>query len=560
MRWPFNISSFSSVSSATAPQNGAAEKAAADMAPDAILTDVTITDADTAEARPGDHTGGVHSITKATDFWFDVEIARIERKAVEEAEQWAAAGLPRHDLRMDEPIPVESTLATLCTELYRRWIERVKTRVQDAIEDSGQHAARAVAQLRFHLGSLSIAGQNITRAEAELREVHAESGEREVRFGYAPMISGVGFGLLIGFVTLVDWIANVPIFTELLPQEAGATELWSTLMSQAERLGLWAGLYRLYARILFSPEVTLLALGVIVFLMFLCHALGGALRAYLSLRGEDRPRAIPVVAAFRRQRLPIAIASGAGIVLVLAALAVSRGQIQNATERRYATAAAARDTAAAQLAAARQRRDADAILALDPVLQARQTEARELEGRAQYARGIADMNLPVFFLNLVLVLAATVASYLHARAAETNVLGPDPRVAELNARLTSLRNEEADHRRALHEVDVEVQGHVSRLNYLLRSDPLEGWEGKTERLRRVIPLFRAENARRRGLDPASIVSFQGPFTLELPEIERSHFFTVPPDLKDVLKEFHELRPLAARAERGGEHTSTGALA
>lgn len=505
---------------------------------------------DTEDLPRDNHRGGVHSITKTTDFWFDLEIARIEKKAVEEADQWAAAGLPRHDLRMDEPLPVESTLATLCTELYRRWIERVKTKVQDAIEESGQHATRAVAQLRFHLGSLSIAGQDIARAETDLRDVQAESGDREVRFGYPRLLSGTSFVLLIAFVTLVDWIANVPIFTELLPQEAGATELWTSLMSKAEKYGLLAGIYRLYARIVFSPEVTLLALGVIVFLMFLCHALGEGLRAWWSLRGEKRPRAEPIVTAFRQQRLPIMIGSGLGILLVLTALALSRHQIENATGRRYTDAVAARDTLATQLDAAKQNQNAQAILDLTPRLESAQADAKEMEARAQYAQGIADMNMPVFFLNLVLVLAAVVASYLHAKAAETNELGPDPRIAELNEKLHALRREATDHRRALHQVDVEVQGHIARLNYLLRSDPLEGWEGKTERLRRVIPLFRGENARRRGMDPASIVAFQRPFPLELPSIPGGQFFTVPSDLKDVLREFHELRPQAAHAERG----------
>lgn len=549
VRWPFSVTR-TTRETVTADGETTHVQTATEVLDASASIGTDVEGVDTDGPRAGDHTGGVHSITRTTDFWFDLEIARIERKAIEEADQWAVAGLPRHDLQMDEPLPVESTLATLCTELYRRWIERVKTRVQDAIEESGQHAARAVAQLRFHLGSLSIAGQESTRAEADLRELRTQSGEREVRFGYPRLFSHGGFILLIGFVTLVDWIANVPIFMELLPQEAGATALWSTLMSSAERYGLWAGIYRLWARIVFSPEVTLLALGVIVFLMFLCHALGGAIRAWWSLRGDERPRALATVSAYRRQRGPIMLASGVGIVLVLAALALSRSQIESATERRYGTAVAARDAVAAQLQAAQQAQDAAAILELTPRLEAAQAEAAELEARAQYARGIADMNLPVFFLNLVLVLAAAVASYLHASAAETNELGPDPRLAELGDKLQALRREEAEHRRALHGVDVEVQGHVARLNYLLRSDPLEGWEGKTERLRRVIPLFRAENARRRGLDPASIVAFQRPFPLELPTVPAGQFFTVPADLKDVLREFQELRPQAALAERG----------
>jgi uncharacterized coiled-coil protein SlyX len=287
-----------------------------------------------------------------------------------------------------------------------------------------------------------------------------------------------------------------------------------------------------------------------VFLMFLCHALGDAARGWWTLRGEQRERARPVVDGFRRQRIPLIVGSFVGIMLVLSALSFSRLQIQTATGRRYAEAAKVLTSLNQQMAEAKQAKDATRILALPPKVAEQQSTVDELGKRAEYAAGIADMNVPVLFLNLVLVIAATVASYLHARAAESNELGPDPRLAELTATLARLRSEFADHRRSLHRVDVDVHAHVAHLNYLHRSDPLHGWEGKTERLRRVIPLFRAENARRRGMDPASISAFQVPFPLDLPNVPRGQFFTIPQDLEAVLREFHELRPQAARAERG----------
>ena len=42
--------------------------------------------------------GGVHEITKATNYWFDREVGALERDARALAADWASKGLPRHDV------------------------------------------------------------------------------------------------------------------------------------------------------------------------------------------------------------------------------------------------------------------------------------------------------------------------------------------------------------------------------------------------------------------------------------------------------------------------------
>jgi hypothetical protein len=497
----------------------------------------------------GKERGGVHALTKTTDFWFDLEVSRIERKAVEEAVKWAQAGLPRHDLSMEEDLPVETSLTKLCVETYRRWIEKVKTKVQDAIEGSAQDAARAIAQLRYHVGALSQTHTEMEHAQGELRQVMRENHERQVTFGYGHLMEKRTYFTLVALLVLVDWIANVPIFAELLPQEPGATEHWRTLSSQAERYGLFAGLYRLCARVLFSPDVTLLALGVILFLMFLGHVLGDSIRALVALRDSDVPRAKTGINAHRRQFPLMATASGVGILLVIGALTASRMQIETVTQQRYEAATLEVSRLEGVLAQATSREDVAGIGDAQKRLVTVRKEVEERQKRFEYAAGITAMNLPILLLNLVLVIAAAVAAYLTARTSVTNEVTVDPRVVDLKEQLQRLRQEAGEHRRSIHQIDVEVQIHVAHVNYLLKSDPLEGWEGKAQRLRRVIPVFRSENARGRGLDPASIIAFQRPHQVVLPEIPRGQLFSPPAGLGDIVAAHQQLRAEALAAER-----------
>lgn len=513
-----------------------------------LSNDQTGSTIDVSSSRESD--GGLHALTKATDFWFDLEISRIEKKAVEEAEKWARAGLPRHDLLMEEDLPIETSLAKLCGEVYRRWMQKVKTKVQDAVEDAGQQAANAVSQFRHRIGALERTAKEAERVEREANDIEHASRDRETTFGYRSLLSKWKYAVLIGLLVVVDWVANVPIFSELLPQEPGATESWSELASNAEQYGLWAGLYRLAARLAFSPDVTVLALGVILFLMFLGHVFGESMRALIALRSDDNPDARGGIEAHRRQFPILAWASGVGIVLVLAALSLSRLQIEKVTEQRFqkATQEVAQIETALQTAQASG--NAQGIQDNTKLLGPAREELRARQERFDYATGITAMNLPIFLLNLVLVISAAVAAYLSRGESVTKKNEVDPRLVELRATLARLRTDADDHRHALQELDGEIQTQLARVNYLLNSDPLHGWEGKTERLRRVIPLFRAENARERGMDPASIASFQRPPVVNLPEVPRVGLLSVPADLEDVVRDYQQLRVDAARLGRG----------
>ena len=98
--------------------------------------------------KDADGAGGVHAVTRNTDYWFEREIGVIERDARVAAEQWAARGLPRHDVPRTEPLEPEQVLTARCAQLFRDWQRRVRTKMQDAIEaaSGGRRTCCRIAQ------------------------------------------------------------------------------------------------------------------------------------------------------------------------------------------------------------------------------------------------------------------------------------------------------------------------------------------------------------------------------------------------------------------------------
>lgn len=503
---------------------------------------------------------GVHLITRATDIWFDIEVAKIEKRALEEARRWAQAGLPRHDAPATEALPVETALGKLCCDVFRRWAQRVRTKVEDAIEEANQHVGAKLLVLRFHLTQLERTVDDIRAAERESVRIRSETVVRETSFGHRSFLHRWHYFMLLGALVVVDWIANVPIFHELVPQEPGADQAWRDLVARAERYGLLAGLYRVWARVLFAPDVSLLALGIIVFLLFLGHVLGGSLRRIIAVREEDAPDARLSIQSHRRQFPLPALVSGVGITLVLTVLFLSRNQVERVTRDRLERAAAEVAALEEELTRAKAASEIEAIARVETRLPEARSALEERSKRAAYAAGITAMNIPILLLNIVLVLAAALAAYLANRETVTDGRAVDPRQIQLQTELARLRAEAREHRDALRDLGAEVQQELAKASYLLGARPLRDWEGKAERLRRVIPLFRAENARERRIDPANIWAFQRPVPLELPPMEADEPFAAPVELARHREEFDRLRSeqlelersLRARPPEGGE--------
>jgi hypothetical protein len=97
------------------------------------------------------------------------------------------------------------------------------------------------------------------------------------------------------------------------------------------------------------------------------------------------------------------------------------------------------------------------------------------------------------------------------------------------------------YRQTIRRLSTDVQLEIAKARYLAQSLPLRDWEGKARRLEAVIPLFRSENARLRGIDVQNIMAFKGPArSLELPVLGAEQF-EVPPQVDVCERDFSDLR-------------------
>jgi hypothetical protein len=283
---------------------------------------------------------------------------------------------------------------------------------------------------------------------------------------------------------------------------------------------------------------------VIVFLVYLAHVLGESLRRMLSHSTAESPAAAPTIRSYRRQFTVPAVLGFAGIVTVVSVLWLARDRVEETTAQRAAEVEARIEATTGELETARAAGDLVGVGRFEQevaglhVLQGQRVE------RADYAVVIGRMNLPILLLNVVLALAAAVAGYLSTRDALRGSL-VSPRAAELRRHLRELRAESVRSRGALAALNADTQEALARAEYLVTSRPTRGWEAKAERLGSVIPRFRSENARRRGVDTANIAAFRRPPTLVLALADAAVSLARPAELQACRERHRELRVQAA---------------
>jgi len=498
---------------------------------------------------------GLHGLARSTDLWFAAELSVLERHACDQAAAWAAAGLPRPDVA-DEALSIEIALEKRCAELFRRWAERVRNAVDDAVHDALGRAGNELIAFRSHLAELRRTLRETALAERELERVRSERPGGEVTFGFPRLLPPAWFWTMIVLLMIVDLVANIPIFHELVPHEANEELLWQELTARSERYGLWAGAYRVAARLLFAPDITLLALGVVAFLVFSAHVTGEALRQRIALREEDSPVARIGIRSHRRQWALPAVGGAVAAAMVITFLFVSRIIVAEAARDRYDDAVAQVTRLEGDLARARAAADLDAITEVETALPTARAVLADRERKLEYATGIAAMNRPILILNLVLALAAALASYLAKETRITDGRREDPGERAIVERIASLRVRARHERDAIRAAGERAAASLARAQRLLDARPLRGWEAKAERLRGVIPLFRAENARLRGVDPANIAAFRREPTTPFPTIDPEMPFPVPDDLPRRAAELErleaELAALDVPAAEAGE--------
>ncbi len=483
---------------------------------------------------------GIHDVLKKTDFWFNYELSLLEKDAEAMAEAHARAGLPRQDIETEEELAVETTLRSRAEGVFIGWAERVRRKAQDEVQEACTTAADALGQMRHTLALHRLTQRDIAGIRGKLQQSQAAGVGATKTTQYEGLLGRrLYLGLLI-FLVFVDWLANAPVFAELFPKEAGADGRWQDLVAHAEKFGLFSGLYTLAARVLAFPETSIIALGALVFLMWLCHIAGASVRKLVVFRPAAGTSAASELRLHRRQAWFPLCSGIAGITLVLGFLFFARGEITPMTLARQAQAVQLVAELEKESLAAKGQNDFTRIEATERQLGDAQSALDDQKNRVAYAASISAMNLPILLLNLTLVLAALAAAYMESNATVQEMAAGDPRTAELDGKLGALRREALGQKESLRKLGAAFESSVAKARYLEQALPLRDWSAKAKRLEAVIPHFRAENARMRGIDVQNIRPFQCYRALQLPSLDDEVALRASAELAQWEIEFEQL--------------------
>jgi hypothetical protein len=483
---------------------------------------------------------GVFAITRNTDYWFEREVGDIERNAREQATAWAQQGLPRHDLARTEPFEPEQVIAARCGQLFRDWHRRVKTKMQDAIESASQEVGRQVAVLRNSITQLEAIRSESGDLKARIVRLRVDSERdagRPVRYGR--FVSPAFFWAAATMLAVVEFFANFPVFRLMLPMSHSLSAAAQDAAGNIDDRSLWAGPIMLGHEMLMHFEATVVALVAVIILVLLGKSLGGAVRPLLAFRETEYPLAADTIRAHRRQSWALFGASVVGIACVLSFLYMSRGGIAGIAQERVATQRAAIDSLVAQSnSPGIDRARLGAILSR--IDRAQKTQV-QLEDDAAYAKTVQQNNGPILGLNLGLIFTAIILGFCYKAEDLEDTKGEHPEITSARDRLSELDKELFAAVDAGRNAESMAHAGISRVRHLLGANPLRESGAKLRRLEGVIPLFRGENARLRGLDPANILAFEHATDLGLTAIEHDETFREPAEFARLGEELSRLR-------------------
>ncbi|GLC27756.1 hypothetical protein [Roseisolibacter agri] len=499
-----------------------------------IVVDDPLADSDGAAS-------GVHAITKKTDYWFEREVGGIEKQAVEWADAWADKGLPRHDVPRTEPLQPEQVLAKRCAQTFRDWQLRVRTKMQDAIEKSSQQLGEHVGVLRSRVARLETVSHELAERGARIEKLRREVEAAKVDpVRYAAFVPNPVFWICAALLAGVEFFANFPVFRLLLPLDATLEQAGANAAQNIDDASWLAGLELFARNLVWNVEAGLVAAVAVIVLVLLGKQFGKSLRPLVTLREDDHPLSLGVVRTHRRQHGVSVAISLFGVLCVLGFLALSRGQIAATADSRVAQDSIALASARADFTKAQASRDRNGMNEALTRVQLREEALQRHQDAAAYARTVQLNNWSIALLNLGLIATAAMLGFGNAKADLGDGKGEHPDLVKLRERCNELRRElvtvDAESRTAVSQ----AHGSIGHVQHLLRAHPMRGWESKLKRLESVLPLFRGENARRRGLDPANIRAFDEPPVLELPPIDESLAFTEPAEFARLVQELNDL--------------------
>jgi hypothetical protein len=221
-------------------------------------------------------------------------------------------------------------------------------------------------------------------------------------------------------------------------------------------------------------------------------------------------------------------------------LFLSRGQIQSSAQMHLHEIERRIESTQKQELDAEHEHDEDAARGARFQLAALKLEGEQRSQDLDYASKIHSMNAPILMLNFVLVLAASIAAYLaHSER------------IELEPELDLRRGDEqvginSQPQASLLELRQAFESNVAIAKYLGAATPFRAWQSKYQALEAIIPLFRSENALRRGVDVQNIRGFGAQTSLNVSAPNDSEMLGIPKAVEEYEREYRELESRLAK--------------
>jgi hypothetical protein len=445
------------------------------------------------------------SVAQAT---LDRAVDRLRDEARRTARADAAQGVPGED--QAGPADSEVELRERCRSLFQRWFAAQRRELAQKLAETEERTAEKLGRIGLSIDRFQRLTNELIRLKARFsmrkEEVAGELGD-SVNEGRRRAIPTPVYAAALGFLGLVEFFANAPVFAALMPRDP-LTERQIRLLTETSE-GWFAGAERVMAQLIFRPDATLLAAGVITFLCVLCHFFGSSLRELVMQREQKERRYTVQGRSVLENTVPL-ILTGAGILLTLGVLYDARVTLGEVGEERFTQDMAQVEEHRRE--AGWLRVDGELLAANELTNRADDMQAAAVELR-EYSSAMARMTFPVLLLNLTLVLCALTAAYFHRRDARKEHFNESPFEEQRRTFIEQGEEVASDTSRLLADVARDIR----EMKSLTTMNPLLDWPSVKHQLESIVSLYRSENGRARGLDPRSLPAFAEPGGLDMPD-------------------------------------------
>ena len=474
--------------------------------------------------------------TAALEESVGLSVRRLRKAAMEMASRDAEADLP--NAQTQGRAESEAELRDRAVSLFRNWQARERSRLNSMVAELEGRITRTLAGIsldndRFERVTSELFrlkkrwDMNRTVVESTLEE---ESGEQETE-PTTRQFKTHWYALAIGFLGIVEFLANAPVFGALLPRDPLTEQQLRYVAETSE--GWLAGGLRVASQFILRPDAALLAAGVVTFLCVLAHFFGHSLRSLMMHQSARRTGETLGKRSAGEFVVPMVL-SGIGLALVIGVLFEARVTLGEVAVDRFAQDSAKIEEL--RRTASWLRVDGNLVAANEQANRADDLEALAKEQR-EYAASMSGLSFPILLLNTTLILVAISAAYFHMRDRRRDRFNDTPFERQ---RRELVNVGDATQQRVADAMGDAVRT-IRELSSLLSEAPLREAPALASQLEATIVAYRAENGRLRGLDARDIKAFADPVRLELEVDERDTRALLMRDPEDYEAERRDLQ-------------------